>query len=73
MIIHLVPDNDLCDHFTESTSCQCDYTTTIINSHLVIVHASCDLREMVEQANMILGNEDAGFGWTLFSKDFSFQ
>jgi hypothetical protein len=67
MIIHFVPDNDRKPHDISSTHCTCDYTTVIVNSHMMIVHSAFDLREMVEQANFELGNENPGPGWTLMS------
>ena len=73
MIIHVVPKADLGEHDTYSTSCRCDYTTTIVDSNIVVTHASWDLRELVEEANLILGNESETPGWDVLSKEVTFR
>lgn len=55
MIQHIYPLNDLKEHDTESTICECNPNTEILeNGDILIIHNSYDGREGLELANEIL-------------------
>ena len=60
-IYHIVPINDLKDHF-DSAECECEPSISFENGDMIITHNSYDLREIIEQVNDILNNKPGNSG-----------
>ncbi len=73
IIVHLIPLADLGEHDTMGTSCKCDYTTTVVENNLVVTHGAWDLRELIEEANVILGNNNETPGWDTVTREVTFR
>ena len=55
--IHVLPINDINEH-TEDSTCECNPTVTIQHGEMIICHNSYDCREVIEEVNRILNENN---------------
>jgi len=56
-IINILPLDDLYEHIA-TEMCECNPRVETINNSLLIIHNSYDLREIVEEASLILRGKE---------------
>jgi len=56
-MIHIYPVNDLKEHI-ENTTCECEPKIITENGEMIVIHNSFDHREIIEDVNQIMGEDN---------------
>ena len=56
-MVHILPRNDTKEHI-EDTMCECEPKIIIENGEMIVIHNSFDHREIIEDVNQIMGEDN---------------
>ena len=58
-MIAIIPTNDIKEHKDYDTTCECNPKVIFENGEMIIIHNAFDGRELEEQINNILNNNES--------------